>query len=302
MKIFVIVVAVLLILSLLLFWRRKRAMCKVRKMTPGQRIQKINHLAAEFGYYYIPSQNIFAARIDAWQRKFGYEAFYDKAAARFNMVYDCVPVYFDYDGKSWLIEFWKGQYGINIGSEIGVYNVNYIVPEEKRKTIHYHAVRDDEMLDMAFILFDEGKRCYTWEQRHWWLAAFQTGMFQQPSKLQLRLRIRFPNGDMATAFVEGLKQTGYPADCVQWNCTWVTINFSGQSGIKWNWWQRLCRAHSQWENKCCVALYCMTTKPFQKTVDKILFLYYQLPICVRKLLLVRRFGRRERKERKCWKR
>ena len=302
MKILVIVFAVLLILSMLLVFRRKRAMCKVRKMTSRQKIQKINELAAEFGYYYIPSQNIFAARIDAWQRKFGYEALFDKAAARFNMVYDYVPVYFDYNGKSWLIEFWKGQYGINIGSEIGVYNVNYIVPEEKRQETHYHAVPDEELLDMAFVLFDEGKRCYTWEQRHWWLAAFQTGIFQNPSKLQLRLRIKFPNMDMARAFVGGLKQVGYPVDSVEWSCTWVTVDFSKEKVVEFNWWQRICRAQSQWENKCCVILYRMATRPFCKTVDKILFLFYQLPVCVRKLFHVRCFGREERREKKCWNR
>lgn len=301
MKLIVIVAALLLILSMLLIVRRRRATHRVQRMTTGQKIETINDLAAEFGYQYIPSQNIFIGRLDAWQRNFGYEALYDKAAVRFNMVYDFVPVYFDYNGKSWLIEFWKGQYGINIGSEIGVYNVDYIVDEEKRTRTHYHAVGDEEMLEMAFILYDERKRRYTWEQRHWWLAAFQTGICQKPSNMQLRLRIRFPNTDMAMAFVEGLKQADYPAGCVEWNCIWVTVDFSREGAVKWSLWQRFCRTHSQWENKYCAVLYRMATRPFCKTLDRILFLYYQLPICVRKLLYVRRFGRKEKRERKCRK-
>ena len=42
-------------------------------------------------------------------------------APRFQMVFDALPVYFDYQKKTWLIEFWKGQYGINTGAEIGIY-------------------------------------------------------------------------------------------------------------------------------------------------------------------------------------
>lgn len=299
MKIFVIVFAIFFILCILFAWRWKLAIRKVWGMTPMQRIRKVNELAAEFGYYYEPSQDIFLTRIDAWQRKFGYEWMYDKMAAGLNMVYDCFPVYFDYNGKSWLIEFWKGQYGINVGSEIGIYNVNHIVPEEKRKTTHYQAAEDDELLDMAFVLYENGIRSYTWGQRHWWLAAFKTGEFKQPSQLRLRLRIIFPNVDMAMAFVGGLKHGGYPIASLERNCTWVTVDFSGETVLPMKWWQRFRRAWVQWQNRCFVALFHFVTRPFYKTVDKILFLYFQLPFLVRRLLYVRSFGRLERKQKRC---
>lgn len=291
MKILVVVFAILLVLGILLVGRWKCAVRKVWKMTPLQRVRKINELAAEFGYYYEPSQDIFLTRIDAWQRRFGYEWLYDKMASRFHMVYDCFPVYFDYGGKSWLIEFWKGQYGINIGSEIGVYNVNYLVPEEKRKTTHYQAVTDSELLDLSFVLYDDGTRCYTWGQKHWWLAAFRMGVWQEPSKLRLRLRIIFPDVDMAMAFVGGLKKGGYPIAGLERNCTWVTVDFAKETVFSTSWWQQCRRRIAQWENRCCVSLFHLVTRPFYRTVDKILFLYYQLPICVRRLFYVKHFGR-----------
>ena len=37
------------------------------------------------------------------------------------MIIDCEPVRFYYGGKKWLIELWKGQYGMTTGCEIGVY-------------------------------------------------------------------------------------------------------------------------------------------------------------------------------------
>src|SRR5690348_3361555 len=62
------------------------------------------------------------SRQDAWQRGVGYSWAYDKAAPLSRMILDCEPLYFTYDGKQWLIELWKGQYVIECGGEIGVYN------------------------------------------------------------------------------------------------------------------------------------------------------------------------------------
>ena len=47
---------------------------------------------------------------------------YDAAALAMNAIIDCEPIFFDYAGKTWLIELWKGQYGLETGCEIGVYN------------------------------------------------------------------------------------------------------------------------------------------------------------------------------------
>ena len=38
------------------------------------------------------------------------------------MIIDCEPICFMYGGKNWMIELWKGQYGLETGGEIGVYN------------------------------------------------------------------------------------------------------------------------------------------------------------------------------------
>ena len=56
------------------------------------------------------------------QRYFGYAYAYDAAALAMNAIIDCEPIFFDYAGKTWMIELWKGQYGLETGCEIGVYN------------------------------------------------------------------------------------------------------------------------------------------------------------------------------------
>jgi hypothetical protein len=59
--------------------------------------------------------------MDALQRNFGYAYGYDFAALGMSFILDCEPIFFDYDGKHWMIELWKGQYGLESGCEIGVY-------------------------------------------------------------------------------------------------------------------------------------------------------------------------------------
>ena len=107
---------VLLFFFCLNHWRRKKIIQKVRCMCMKEKCCILDELIAPFGYAYLPAQDIFTSRLDVWQRDFGYCTLYDKAAFRFNMVFDCLPVYFEYDGRTWLLELWKGQYGINTGA------------------------------------------------------------------------------------------------------------------------------------------------------------------------------------------
>lgn len=68
------------------------------------------------------------------------------------MVFNALPVYFDYDGRTWLIEFWKGQYGLHTGCEIGVYCSDRILRPAERSAELFHAVSDEELLPMSFVL------------------------------------------------------------------------------------------------------------------------------------------------------
>jgi hypothetical protein len=70
------------------------------------------------GFDYDPEQDIIFSRMDAVQRRFGYDA----SALLMSAVIDCEPIFFDFGGKTWMIELWKGQYGLETGCEIGVYN------------------------------------------------------------------------------------------------------------------------------------------------------------------------------------
>ncbi|MEW5785407.1 MAG: DUF4474 domain-containing protein [Bacillota bacterium] len=90
-------------------------------MTAGTGSKALDGILAGLGYAYDADQVIFYSTLEAWQRSFGYCRLYDEAAPLLSMIIDCEPVHFEYRGRQWLIQFWKGQYALTTGCEIGVY-------------------------------------------------------------------------------------------------------------------------------------------------------------------------------------
>lgn len=166
---------------------------------------------AAYGFKYGPVQDIFYSRQYAWQRFVGYCRLYDEASGPMSMVIDCEPIYFDYAGKRWMIEFWKGQYGLTTGGEVGVYYTDRSdlqIPGIFMGTF-YNCVSDEDMLDMSFSLMKNGKRVFRRSGRHWWLTGFKLGEFSDPSELSMKIRITLKDDAMRQAFLGGLRRTGY---------------------------------------------------------------------------------------------
>lgn len=158
------------------------------------------------GFSYDEKDAFFYANRNAWQKEFGYGHIYDVLAPYFNIIIDTEPVRFSYNNKNWLISFWKGQYGITVGAEIGVYNT-----EDKKvtkKTI-YKPVKDYEMLGMSFVLYDGDKKIVDVEAVHWWLAAFKVGMFCNLKNLVMEVQVNFFNKEMLSAFLKAFRKLGY---------------------------------------------------------------------------------------------
>jgi len=156
-----------------------------------------------FGFIYDEERDTFDSSKEAWQKNFGYTHLYDVGAPLFGIIVDTEPVRFYYDKKNWLISFWKGQYGMATGAEVGVY---YTEHQKISKRTIYFPVEDSEMLDMSFILYKRGKYLTRISAKHWWLATFKLGMFSNPRELSMCITIKFPNQEMLDAFLEAFKK------------------------------------------------------------------------------------------------
>lgn len=324
---FAILIPLFLLLLLCNRHRKKKIICKVRDMCKQEKYRLIDQLLEPFGYCYIAAQDLFASRRDAWQRQKGYCRLYDDAAPHLHMVFDSLPVYFDYRGRTWLLEFWKGQYGINTGAEIGLYQARRVLSEKEYKTALFEAVPEEAMLRMSFTLFRNYTPAAYRNDVHWWLTAFRLGEFSQPEDLTLCASVDFPNAEMSRAFVRGLRRTGYDPCDICCRCNTVTISFDGcapgcgaaggrecscddtandrcgshehscsdcgrrcghDSGSD-GFFAKLQRRWAQFSNRFWCSVYLRLTKPFCMSVDKVLYLYFYLPFVFRRLLRIRRF-------------
>jgi UDP-2,3-diacylglucosamine pyrophosphatase LpxH len=179
------------------------------------------------GFRYDPRQDIIYSRMDALQRQFGYAYGYDAAALGMNAVIDCEPLFFEYDDKYWMVELWKGQYGLETGCEIGVYNrskylssplydiLDATVGQRPHDPVPWHSLffdcaSDRDRLLMTSTLFRRGEELFSrGPERHWWLTGFEWGVLSSPSDLRMDVSIQCQSAPMRNALVDQLETLDY---------------------------------------------------------------------------------------------
>lgn len=182
-------------------------------MLSYEKIELLDEILEPAGFAYDPVQHIFYSRRNGWQRKYGYCRAYDEAAAHFSMIFQCEPFYFYYDNKEWLLEFWKGQYGITTGAEVGLYyreKKSLSGAEGKRReTALFRAANEKDMPYVSIRLLKKDTVLFRRNGRHWWLTGFVPGEFSKPKKLILEAKVSFKAVGMAQAAAKAIRQAGY---------------------------------------------------------------------------------------------
>lgn len=275
--------------TLLFSYRKRKVIYRICTMSDCEKACRLNELVNPLGFAYLLCQDIIVSLQDAWQREFGYHAFLDRTAPHFNMVFDSEPIYFPYQGRTWLIEFWKGQYGINTGGEVGVYQAEGLLSPEECRSAHFQSAEDSDMLQLAMELYAKEQSLFCLQQRHWWLAGFCMGSYREPEELTMRVSVTCLDEEMRSAFVQGLLKAGYKKEELQICGNKVTILFvrprHSQSVRK-----RFSARLSQRKNRMFCAIYCRATNCFCCTADRLLYLYYMIPFAFRRMLRLRRMS------------
>lgn len=284
-----IVLFALLVLIVLGACRKRAAIRKVCSMSPKEKCERLSTLLSPFGYCYDSRFDIISSRNDAWQREAGYTALFDRAAASLNMIFDYLPVYFNYQDRTWLIELWKGQYGINTGAEIGVYYADRILAPDELSTAHFKAVNDEDMLPLSFCLLRKEKLLAAISKRTWWLTAFCMGQFSQPSELCMKSTIQFQDREMLSSFLDALYETGIDKRCVRICGCELSLFFCGSQNRHYGCLARFIRGWAQFWNRIFCKIYLQITGVFCLTIDRLLYLYYLLPFVFRRMLTPRKY-------------
>lgn len=154
------------------------------------------------------------------QRRTGYDKLYDLSAIPMGMVIDCEPVLFEYNGKQFMIELWKGQYDLSTGAEIGIYE------RSERDLIKWDCIKNEYMLQMSYTLKNKGNEVFTREGTHWWLTGFKPGVYSEPENLTMDITISFDNlPGMLQPFTSGLENLGYKKSDYRINNKTITFEF-----------------------------------------------------------------------------
>ena len=155
---------------------------------------------------------------EAWQYNFGFGKIYDIASPYLLLEYDYIRVFFTYAGKDWMLQMWKGQYGmIFYGGEIGIYNRPH-TDDGMSEWTFFNCPAEEDWLNMEMTLWHQEidgswTREFTREyEKYWWCTGFKNGHLRQEEpadELRLEGRITFLDEEMTLLVADGLRECGF---------------------------------------------------------------------------------------------
>lgn len=179
----------------------------------GQMIQGPNGAGMIYlGYDYDITNGVFCTSMYPWQRNFGFMKIYDSASPVITIIYDTMRIKFDYNGLNWMVQFWKGQYGITSGAEVGIYTKE----PDSATPLFYDCASDENRLVMSMNVYKDGEFYFKRdEQLHWWLTGFFLGEIISYKRLSMDATLTMKDEEMRDAFVTALEAKGYTVglDC-----------------------------------------------------------------------------------------
>lgn len=160
------------------------------------------------GFAYDAKYNVFYATGAGWQRTMGYTELYDRLAAVAFMPLDTIRIKFNYAGMQWMVQLWKGYYGLVLaGCETGFYNRPGDTPENHTT---YNVVSEEYHQEMS-CRFHYGLSSFNRYSKTWWLTGFSPAI-QNPSnpgaaikQMRVENTINFTDVGLMNAFIEGLE-------------------------------------------------------------------------------------------------
>ncbi len=194
---------------------------------------ELKGILRNFGYEYDAEQNIFYTHLNPWQRWFGFTDAYDSAAAYATMWYMTLKIDFEYDDLLWRLQWWKGQYGVLEGAELGVYTKK----PENEDFPFYKCAENENLLTMYFEYYqtvkdynEDNVLFIREEQEHWWLTGFKFGVCD-PTKNVVKATL-LVDSKMADGVEEGLKnvtdKTGRPNGFKEYK-SWIPVELQGHN-------------------------------------------------------------------------
>ncbi len=158
------------------------------------------------GFAYDAKYSVFYATGAGWQRTVGYTELYDRLAVIAFMPLDTIRIKFNYAGLQWMVQLWKGYYGLVLaGCETGFYNRPGDTPENQTT---YNVVSEEYHQEMS-CKFHYGLSSFSRYSKTWWLTGFAPAVQYSPEttipQMRVENTINFTDVGLMNAFIEGLE-------------------------------------------------------------------------------------------------
>lgn len=163
------------------------------------------------GFDYDLDTYVTTTPVNVWQRGFGYSVIYDYLGEMFFMDCNTLRIKFEYEGKDWMVQLWKGDYAFDllVGGEIGLYN------KEKHVPLQYDCADTEDELKMTMSITYDGEKIVDMDERvHWWMMGLKFMKYVPAEELTLSGSIEFKDEAMKDAFMASASQY---SDCLQLN-------------------------------------------------------------------------------------
>ena len=169
----------------------------------------------DYGGYYYANDKL------SWQENFGFARVYDFVAPYVGMEYDYIRVFFTYDDEDFMVQMWKGQYGVMYGGEIGIYNRDADGLDTQPFTFYnaasrrywptmdmsvYHQEKEGDLPKNYKLLFKRPT------DKYWWCTGFVPGTLRQyepADELRIEATLTFNDAQMASLFADGIRSCGF---------------------------------------------------------------------------------------------
>ena len=173
------------------------------------------------GFIFDPYQFTVINQKPVFQWVLGFNDFYDVFPWVVNVWADSIKSEFNYAGKDWRIQLWKGGYGVclSTGGEIGIYNKSQNMPGE-----HYACpVSQNDWMYLKYTIYNRGQELFTRpspyltgdEGPYWWAPGYRilsicTDFMSSPRKnVVMDATITLHSAEMAQIFIGTLKAKGF---------------------------------------------------------------------------------------------
>jgi len=159
---------------------------------------------------YNPSDDYIYHTKYAYQWLFGFNKTYDTLSPTVGCFYDTLRFEFNYGGRDWLLQVWKGTYGYGLftGGEVGLYSKSQGLPIK-----HYMGATTKDWIGMEFSIYHYQNKLFTRPMENtWWTTGFKRYITSKEfarDYLIMEATLRFQSEGMAAAFAQAMADKGF---------------------------------------------------------------------------------------------